>query len=363
VTVTADDAKAIKARAPKKKHPYYNFDKLWSYAAFFMFVVGGRGLGKTYGAKKKAIRDFIRNGDQFIYMRRFKSDLKGIGTFFDDLLAGGDLDPEYDYRVNGNVAEISGVEFREDKKREWRVMGYFIALSTAQSYKSIPFPEVKTIIFDEFIIEKGLTHYLPDESKVFTNFYSTVDRWQDKTRVLFLANSVSIMNPYFLAYDIKPADDGSTEWVKKMPLREGGHYMVAHFADSAVFTESVMKTKFGQFIAGTDYADYAVGNNFGDNHSELINSKDPKARYRFTVQTRKGYFSVWYSSFSNLWYAQANRPGQETIMVTEEAMMRADTQLMLRSDKLSQYLRAAFRRGDMWFDTPQTRNSMIEIFK
>lgn len=346
----------ITARKPKKVHPYYSFDKVFSFNAFFMFVVGGRGLGKTYGAKKKVISDFFKRGDQFILLRRYKSELTGRGTFFDDLLANNDLDPEFDYRVNGNVAECSGIEFRETKKREWATMGYFIPLSTAQAFKGTAFPNVKTIIFDEFIIEKGATHYLPDEAKAFTNFYSTVDRWQDKTRVLFLANSVSIMNPYFLEYDIKP--DKETEWVRKH-----NDYIVAHFASSEMFTASVMSTRFGQFIADTDYAQYAVGNEFSDNNDSLLSIKDEKARYLYTVKTRKGTFSVWYNGISGHFYIQARRPRQERVYVTDEGMMTEGTNLLLRGDKLLAYLRTSFRNGSMWFDSPQTRNAMIEIFK
>ena len=33
---------------------FYSFDKVYSYNAVYNFIPGGRGIGKTYGAKKKA---------------------------------------------------------------------------------------------------------------------------------------------------------------------------------------------------------------------------------------------------------------------------------------------------------------------
>src|SRR5690606_5610588 len=96
------------------------------------------------------------------------------------------------------------IETRDEKKRQWSTVCYFQCLSVGQQVKGASFDLVTSIVFDEFIIEKGLIQYLPDEATAMTNFYSTVDRNQDKTRVYFLANSVSITNPYFLEYDIRP---------------------------------------------------------------------------------------------------------------------------------------------------------------
>jgi hypothetical protein len=344
---------AISDAPQKKKHPYYSFDKIYSYNAMFMFVCGGRGLGKTYGAKKKAIRAALDKDDQFIYLRRFKDEMKARNTFFADIQWEF---PDWEFRINGNQAEASYTEFKDEKKRPWKVIGYFIPLSTAQSQKSTAYPNVKLIIFDEFIIEKGLTHYLPDEANVFNNFYSTVDRWQDKTRVLFLANSVSIMNPYFLEYDIKPDE------VSEYDTKYDG-FIAVHFADSKEFANSVYQTKFGKFIKNSSYADYAVGNGFQDNNDHLLQLKDEKARYQYTVVTQKGSFSVWYNVFTGNFFAQKRLPKYQITFVLDPDLMKEDRKLLLRSDGMMQMLRSAFSSGILYFDEPVTRNAMIEIFK
>ena len=175
---------------------YYSFDKVLSYNAVYNFVIGARGLGKTFGAKKKAINDYLNKGWQFIYLRRYKDEVKDVrSSFFADI---AHFYPDVQFRVKGKEAQITWDIDAEDKSKEWHVIGYFLCLSRSQSYKSVSFHMVHTIIYDEFIIEKGVVHYLANESKVFNDFYSTVDRYQDRTRVLFLANSMSIMNPYFL---------------------------------------------------------------------------------------------------------------------------------------------------------------------
>lgn len=334
---------------------YYSFDRVFSYNAGYNFIVGARGLGKTYGAKQHVIRNAIRKGEQFIYLRRYKSEIKGAHTFFADIQHEF---PEWDLRVNGSFAEMAPVESRNEKKRKWRTIGYFVALSNAQAQKSVAYPLVTTILFDEFIIEKGMLHYLPNEAKALNDFYLTVDRWKDKTRVLFLANSLTITNPYFLEYDIMPERDGNDQII----VKKNG-FLVAHFPDSAAFSKGVFKTRFGQFIEESDYANYAVGNEFADNHDHMLGSKGPRATYHMTIEGAKGIYSVWVDWHQNNYFIQEKRPKQEVICTLLPSKMSEGKRLLLRSDKRLQYLRAAFSQGRIWFDTPRSRNAFIDIFK
>jgi hypothetical protein len=333
---------------------YYNFDKLFSFNGVFNFLIGGRGLGKTYGAKHKAITAAIRKGDEFIYMRRYKEELAtSRDSFFADIYQEF---PEYDFRVTAKLAQMAPVSTREVKKREWKTIGYFIPLSVAQSQKSVSFPKVKLIIFDEFIIEKGAIHYLRDEAIAFINFFSTVDRYKDKTRVLFLANSVTIENPYFLHFDIRPDQVG--EFTKS---HEG--FIVCHFADSKEFSKGVYKTRFGKFIQGTEYADYAVTSEFKDNNDNLVARKPADAKYSYTVEARNGTFSVWIDWEGPHFYIQEKRPRQENMYTLVPEKMRKGVKLITNSDRLIANLRTAWRNGETHFDTPRSRNAFIEIFK
>lgn len=337
-----------------KKHPYYNYNRLNSYNGTYNFLVGGRGLGKTYGAKKRAISDALTKDAQFIYLRRYKTEMQAArNTFFADVQHEF---PDYDFKVHGNLAQASSAAKRNDKKREWLTIGYFIALSTSQKEKSVSYPKVKTIIFDEFLIEKGTLHYLPNETTIFTNFYSTVDRYQDKTRVYFLANSVSIMNPYFIDYKIEP--DSKREFIVK-----ADGFIVCHFPNSEAFNTSVYETRFGRFIKDTEYADYAVGNSFDDNNSAMLESKDSRARYMFTLECANGVFSVWLNMFNNEYFIQDKLPKTQEIFTLVPSKMDKHKTLMTYSDPPLAYLRAAFRQGSVSFDNPTTRNTFAEIFK
>jgi len=340
----------------KKSFKWYNWDKIYSYNATMNFLVGMRGVGKTYGWKRKAIKNALTKGEEFMYVRRYKDELKiSKDTFFADLIANNEF-PDWDFRAYGAVAQCAPASTRDAKKRVWKTIGHFIALSTAQSIKSVAYPLVTNIGFDEFIIEKGTTHYISNEVHAFLNLYSTVDRNQDKTRVFFMANSVSIQNPYFLYWNIKPDES------KEFTVMAGG-YMVVHFVEAAEFTDQVYETKFGKFIAGTEFGDFAVGNEFADNNDNLLNVKGASARYTYTLETKQGTFSVWMDWLAGKYYVQERRPKQEIVFtLLPEQMMEGKT-LLSYTDKLMQNLRTAFRNGNTFFDTPRSRNAFIEIFK
>ena len=345
---------------------FYSFDKVYSYNAVYNFIPGGRGIGKTYGAKKKAISAAIKRGDQFIYLRRYSKELSvSRDTFFADIAHEF---PKWEFRIHGSKAQMTEAinldKLPDDQKqkaikgRVWQTIGYFVALSTAQSQKSVAFPKVKLIIYDEFIIEKGAIHYLPNETTVFNNFYNTVDRWKDKTRVLFLANAVSITNPYFIEYRIRP-DDVDESGIITM----ANGFICCHFPDSEAFGNKVKQTRFGKFINGSDYADYAVGNQFSDNHDGMIEIKDPNSKYLFTLETMLGTFAVWKNFSSGEWYVQRKLPKDENVLTLLPERMGEGKILVTFNDKIIGAMRTAFNRDMVNFDEQSTRNAFIEVYK
>lgn len=341
----------------KKLYSYYNYATLFSYNAVFNFLVGGRGLGKSYGAKKKAIKDGITKGEQFMYVRRFyDSEMKPArATFLNDIR---EEFPDHDLRINGDFCQYAPVETRDEKKRQWHTIGYFVALSKAQGLKSTPYPDVTLIIFDEFIIEDTSPNtYLTNEADGFMNLFMTVDRYQDKTRVLFLANSVSIANPYFQKYGIKPDESGNQLYT----LSNG--FILCHFPDAKEFSREVKLSRLGKFIDGTDYAEYAIGNKFSDNHNSLVREKGSKSKYRYTLETLQGTFSVWYDVYSSEFDIQEKRPaGNEQMRTLIPGNVEPGKLLLQYSDKVMQIIRTAHRQGRVFFDAPQTRNAFLEVF-
>ena len=99
-------------------------------------------LVRHTGATKLVINNFIKKQEQFVVIRRYKTELKEtLDTFFDSMIKNEEF-PEHTFRVEGNKFLIEDM-----------VAGYGIVLSTSQNLKGSNFDSVKTIIFDEYAIE------------------------------------------------------------------------------------------------------------------------------------------------------------------------------------------------------------------
>ena len=165
---------------------WYDVGQTLTYNCLFNFIIGSRGCGKSYGLKKRAVKIFLDKGHQFVYLRRYQEELEETAeTYFDDIILNKEFpDVKIEYR--------GGCYYINDE-----LAGYAMALTKAKSYKSISFPLVYLIIFDEFLIEdNGYSRYLKNEVKAFLGYYMSIDRYRGCT-VFFLANSTTMINPYF----------------------------------------------------------------------------------------------------------------------------------------------------------------------
>ena len=126
------------------KSLFYNYDKLFSYSSAIMFfVLGERGVGKSYGSIVRAVKNFLKDGSQFVYLRRYKTELDtSVPKFFDALIENEEF---------GDDVELKVVQSRKMSKFlvNGEVAGYAIALSTANILKSTSFSKVNLIIFDD----------------------------------------------------------------------------------------------------------------------------------------------------------------------------------------------------------------------
>lgn len=332
---------------------YYNIDALLSRNGVINMVVGPRGNGKTYAAKRLVIKRGVERGDEFIYLRRYNTELRSVDNWFSDIAHEF---PDYEFRVTGKRAEYKLKADIDDKKAKWTTIGYFVPLSKGQQFKSVPFPNVKWIVFDEFIIERGHVRYLNDEVKSFLDFYSTVDRWQDRVRAILLGNTISVMNPYFIEWDIRP--DSETEFITK-----NDNFIVVQFTKSELFTDRVYQTRFGQFVKETEYGDYSVGGEFSDNNDSMLGVKGSNYTHAYTVATKNGTFSVWIAPDYLSAHVSERVPRGQTELVLDPKMMNDNRLLVDFSFVPFSQLRGMFARGKVTFSSPQARNMFYELWR
>lgn len=320
---------------------YYDNTELLSRNKLFNFVIGNRGGGKTYNAKRWCINDYLKRGKQFVWVRRYKQELKKVGQFFADIAAAF---PDHELEVKGKQALIDG-----------KVAGWFVNLSTASQEKSVSYPNVNKIVFDEFIIDKGAVRYLTNEVECFLEFYETVARLRDDVRAVFLANNVSVVNPYFLYFGVMPKP-GQRFTSKGQVLIE----MVAN----QEFISAKYNTRFGQLIRGTTYAQYAVENEALRDNDDFVEQKPDTAHYRGTISYKGKYYGIWWELNKGLMYisTRANLEGGRAYAITKDD--HTPNTLLLKSQsrvEMLRILKEAFSLGLVRYDSITTKNQMYEV--
>ena len=55
---------------------YYDYHRILSYNCPVNLLFGERGCGKSYGAKKYVIEQYLKKQSQFLYLRRYDNELK-----------------------------------------------------------------------------------------------------------------------------------------------------------------------------------------------------------------------------------------------------------------------------------------------
>ena len=254
---------------------YYDYSKILSYNAFINFLIGERGVGKTYGASKFVTSRFINKGEEFVYIRRYKSELhKAVPEFFKALINNEEF-KDHKLTTKGNKFIIDD-----------QVAGYSFSLSTAQSLKSTNFPKVKTIIFDEFIIEEGQNHYIKNEVENFLGMVESICRMKD-IRIFMLANAVTISNPYFIYFDL------SLPYNTDIKTYKDGLILVQYMYNKE-YREAKAQTKFGKLTADTEYSKYANENNFRLDNKNFIEKKTGSSRCSFGIKYKDNTYGVWF---------------------------------------------------------------------
>lgn len=193
----------------KKDTPkYYSLDNILSKNADYNIIFGERSNGKTYAALKYGIERYIKTGEQMAYIRRWREDLRGkrAENLFANHVANGLIEELTDGKFN-EVFYLSNKWFLsyydKDKNKRYPDSTPFcfgFCLSEQEHEKSSSYPNVTTIVFDEFLTRRI---YLPDEFMLYMNLLSTIIRQRDNVKVFMLGNTVNKFCPYFQEMGLK----------------------------------------------------------------------------------------------------------------------------------------------------------------
>lgn len=321
---------------------YWDINKPLSFDCLFNFIVGNRGGGKTYGAKKYVIKHFLKTGKQFVYLRRYSKELKNVKKFFD---AVSKEFPENEFKVKGKHFLIDG-----------KPAGFAQELSTAKIMKSDEFPDVDVIIFDEFIIDKGVYHYLPDEITNFLEFYETIARLRD-VRVFFLANAITMLNPYFLYFDI------SLPYKKSI---EAKNDKLIQIYQNEAFIELKKQTRFGKLINGTEYGAYNMENKFLRDSDSFIEKKSGYCELFFSFKYKNDVYGVWRNLKEGKTFVSYDYDASRGITYAITTADHSPNMVLLPNLRNSKYFKVFSREyelGAVRFENQKIKGAVMDVLK
>lgn len=331
---------------------HWSSHDLMTRGAMWMYAVGGRGVGKTFDQKVKRTRSFLKNGRKWIYLRRYETEFEDRQDFFADIV--GEF-PDHEFRIEGMRGYVRKAQRNPDKKpRPWRQCVYFVNLSSTLGKKSVPFPDVDYIVFDEFIIDKKNVRYLAHETRAMMDFYNTVDRFQDRVRVIFLANAVSVENPYFVEFGLTPR--AGQRFTSAMD-----NYHLVEMISSEAYAERASSTRFGRMIAGTSYYDYAIGNKFAEDHDTFLEPKPQSAMHLYNLVWDGREIGVWIDAVRSLYYVTRKAPRDTATYALTRADLTIDTAMVDRSAGWLRGLVKMYTMGKVRFDCAAARSTFEEI--
>lgn len=307
------------------------------------FIVGERGVGKTFSTLLFCVNRALKYDEEFIYMRRRESELQTVKELLNPLQTEGYFE--------GIKFEVKGYDFYADGK----IIGHWAALSTSNQFKGTAFPKVKYLIYDEFLSEKGTTKELKRETHKFLNFLETVFRMRDFT-VYCLANATTFECCYKYDFNLMLPFGDNEFWYH--PTKS----ILVQLVHNEPYREAKMESPLGHIIKGTSYEDYAVKNNFYMDSYTFV-KKRSGTHYRILSFSYKGQLYGLYTSKKERYMViDTTTNCYPDFQIKDIDMTEEGVRLMSGSQHpVFRYMRNYFMQGQLCFQTMRIKTELYEL--
>lgn len=345
----------------KNSPEWFNIRNVLQFEALFNFIIGARGVGKTYSCLRDRIDHFLETGRKFIYLRRYDTEAKSVKKKMFTQICN-DTGFIIDCRLGTEIKMYLGdPNLKDEKKRNKfkKTIGYVESLTKGKVLKSSDYSDVDLIIFDEFIIDKGVYRYLDDEVTYFLEYYETVSRLRDVT-VVFLSNAITHYNPYFLEFNL-PKPYGKKNYYKRNDF-------LVYMVKNDTYKNKKKNTRFGKLIEGTRYSEYAIDNTMLRDTNTFIAKHPDKSENLCNFKYKKSTIGVWFD-FENecVYLSNSFDPSLKAVYRVIKDDLNPDEQLLnsefIRTNHALQLIKMYFYQGRLFYESGKLKKAGEDIIR
>lgn len=256
----------MQARAIFLSSGYVNMRAVFELPFTFIWIVGGRGTGKTYGA----LEYLLESNTRFMLLRRTASQAQIVQHPAMTPIKSVVNDHGWKYTVAPVVKGIGGIyEYQNtDGKDEliYPAAGYIAALSTFANVRGFDASDIDAIFYDEFIKE-GHEKGMKGEADALLNAYETMNRnrelqGRNPIKMVAASNSTDLANPYFVRLGLVTEFERMRQkgqMVRELPDRDTCIIDLQH----SPISDQKRDTALYRMARNTEFASMALDNAFG----------------------------------------------------------------------------------------------------
>lgn len=237
------------------------FNKLEKYP--FIFMIGARGIGKTYAAVETTYKHQIPS----VFLRRSQTQTDAIST--NELFQGADFCKDNDvvYDIKTLTKNLYGVYF-DESEYPLMVQG---ALTTLHNVRGFSMQERQILWYDEFLPEEHVKS-IRGEGQALLNAYETINRNREikgekPLKLVAMSNSDKLSNPLFSDFNLITAADRQFSKGHVYYADDERGVVIINFLNSPI-SKKKKNTSLYKFAKGMDFEAMALENQFLDEKSE-----------------------------------------------------------------------------------------------
>lgn len=311
------------------KNGYIDMTKIIEMPQPFIFLLHGRGTGKTYGACKYLLE---HPEDKFMFFRRTAEEAYTIANSdFSPFKPVTDDNPQFGQLYVGNMPHIKNIfgvweGVLNDKgalSPNGEVKGFITSMLSVSKIRGFAGEDIKIGIFDEFIPERHVKR-ISGEGEAILNAYETINRNREikgkpPFKLVFLSNAEKLAAPIFQTLGIMDKIDKMVMQGKTESIMNDRGIAVLKLKDSPISRKKA-ETALYKANQSNQFTAMALNNEF-DTSYYLYVERQPLQEYVLIAQYEDVF--IYRHKSQRKWYISRHKTGTpRQIYINEEFSTR-----------------------------------------